>query len=83
MADSAGRAPRRANRPADTVDILLSVPTELADRLESVLAYTYPHTGVKTKQQFVRTAIAQACAEHEQRFNSGERWPAIPKPGAL
>lgn len=82
MGNSASRDARRPKRPADTTDILLSLPTELAERLESVLAYTYPHTGVKTKQQFIRTAIAQACADHENRYNDGDRWPPIPKPSA-
>jgi hypothetical protein len=71
---------RRDRRPADSTDILLSIPTELAERLESVLAYTYPHTGIKTKQQFIRDAVRRACAEHEARFNDGDRWPPVPKP---
>lgn len=80
MGDRAERGARRPKRPADSTDILLSLPTELSERLESVIAYTYPHTGVKTKQQFIRAAILRACAEHEARFNDGDRWPAVPKP---
>ena len=80
MGDRADAEPRRPKRPADSTDILLSVPTELSERLESVLAYTYPHTGVKTKQQFIREAIRRACAEHEARFNDGQQWPQVPKP---
>lgn len=75
--------PRRAKRPADTRDVLLSLPTDLATRMESVIAYTYPHTGVKTQQAFIRQAIAQACADMEDRYNDGEMWPAIPKPEAM
>ncbi|WP_433603749.1 hypothetical protein ACQPXH_33155 (plasmid) [Nocardia sp. CA-135953] len=82
MGDRASKEARRPKRPADTTDILLSVPTELSERLESVLAYTYPHTGVKSKQAFIRAAIARACAEHEARFNDGDRWPAVPRPRA-
>lgn len=80
MGDREPKKGRRPKRPADSTDVLLSLPTELSERLESVIAYTYPHTGVKTKQQFIRAAIMRACAEHEARFNDGARWPPIPKP---
>jgi len=81
--DTDTKAARRNKRPIDTRDILLSLPTELADRMESVIAYTIPHTGVRTQQDFIRRAIAQACAELEDRYNHGESWPTIPKPEPL
>ncbi|MFD3431294.1 hypothetical protein [Nocardia fluminea] len=82
-ADTGAKPPRRNRRPADTRDILLSLTTELADRMESVIAYALPHTGVRTQQDFIRRAIAQACADLEDRYNDGDSWPAIPKPEPL
>jgi hypothetical protein len=77
---STRREKPRSKRLSGSRDVLLSLPAELQERMESVIAYTYPHTGVRTQQAFIRAAIAQACADHEDRYNDGEPWPPIPKP---
>lgn len=69
----------RPKRPANTTDVLLSLPLDLHERLESVIAYTYPVTGVRTKQAFLRSAVERACQELEERYNGGNRWPDVPK----
>jgi hypothetical protein len=79
--NSAGTGGRpRSKRMAGSRDVLLSLPAELQQRMESVIAYTYPYTGVKTQQAFIRNAIARACAQEEARFNNGDQWPPVPKP---
>ncbi len=55
------------------------MPTDLKNRMESVIAYTRPHTGIDSQQEFIRQAVAKACAEHEARMNNGERWPDVVK----
>ncbi|MEW1738796.1 hypothetical protein AB0346_22875 [Nocardia beijingensis] len=80
-ADAGEEQPRRNKRLAASKDILLSLPADLKQRMESVLAYTYPHTGVQHQQAFIRNAIAQACSELEERYNNGYQWPPLPKPG--
>jgi len=74
-----GEGSERSKRLAGSSDILLSVPDELKRRMESVIAYTYPHTGIQHQQEFIRAAIAKSCAEYEARFNNGDQWPEIPK----
>ncbi|MCX4099105.1 hypothetical protein [Nocardia sp. alder85J] len=61
----------------------MSLPTGLAMRMESVIAYTYPQTGINTQAAFIRSAIARACAELEQRFNDGNSWPELPERKAI
>ncbi|MGY2025801.1 hypothetical protein [Nocardia gipuzkoensis] len=79
--DTAEDQPRRNKRLMASKDILLSLPADLKQRMESVLAYTYPHTGIQHQQVFIRNAIAQACAELEERYNNGYEWPPLPKSG--
>lgn len=79
--DTAADQPRRNKRLVASKDILLSLPADLKQRMESVLAYTYPHTGIQHQQVFIRNAIAQACAELEERYNNGYQWPPLPKAG--
>lgn len=74
-----GEGSERNKRLADSSDILLSLPDDLKKRMESVIAYTYPHTGINQQSVFIRTAIAKLCKEHEVRYNEGERWPKVPK----
>ena len=40
------------------VDILLSVPEELKERMVNTIAWTQPHTGINTQQKFIRKTIA-------------------------
>lgn len=80
-AEAVDGQPRRNKRLVASKDILLSLPADLKQRMESVLAYTYPHTGVQHQQVFIRNAIAQACAELEERYNNGYQWPPLPKSG--
>lgn len=68
-----------AKRPEGTTDFLVSLPDELSDRMEDVIGWTYPHTGINTKSAFIRTVIARACAEYEDRYNDGQRFPAVPR----
>ncbi|AYF78137.1 hypothetical protein D7D52_34780 [Nocardia yunnanensis] len=76
----AGEESERSKRLAGSSDILLSLPTDLKDRMERVIAYTRPYTGVDSQQEFIRRAVAKACAEHEGQYHNGERFPAIVKP---
>ncbi|WP_280476219.1 hypothetical protein [Nocardia asiatica] len=80
--DTAEDQLRRNKRLVASKDILLSLPADLKQRMESVLAYTYPHTGIQHQQVFIRNAIAQACAELEERYNNGYQWPPLPKAGS-
>jgi hypothetical protein len=79
----AGEGTERNKRLAGSKDVLLSLPEDLAKRMESVIAYTYPHTGINQQAAFIRSAIAKSCAELEARFNDGNRWPEIPKRKAI
>lgn len=62
-------------RMGGTKDILLSLPEELKNRMQATLAFTYPYTGIKHQQVFIRAAITQLCAEMERQYNNGEQWP--------
>ncbi|WP_331765179.1 hypothetical protein [Nocardia sp. NBC_01388] len=78
--DKSGEESERSKRLAGSSDILLSLPTDLKDRLESVQVFTRPYTGIDSQQEFIRQAVAKACAEHEAQYNNGARFPAIVKP---
>jgi hypothetical protein len=62
-------------RMGGTKDILLSLPEELKTRMQATIAFTYPYTGIKHQQAFIREAIAQLCANLESKHNHGEPWP--------
>ncbi|WP_249354706.1 hypothetical protein [Rhodococcus sp. USK13] len=63
-------------RKAQTTDILLSLEEELKDRMVAALDHTRPRTGIKSQQQFIRTAIDQLCTKLETQYNNGEPFPA-------
>ncbi|WP_280186328.1 MULTISPECIES: hypothetical protein [Nocardia] len=69
----------RSKRLAGSSDILLSLPSDLKERMKSVIAYTYPHTGINEQQAFLRWSVSKLCAELEDRYNDGKQWPEIPK----
>ncbi|WP_226862614.1 hypothetical protein [Mycolicibacterium baixiangningiae] len=52
-----------------SVDILLSVPEELKERMVNTIAWTRPHTGISTQQQFIRKAMADLCDQLERDYN--------------
>jgi hypothetical protein len=54
-----------------SVDILLSVPEELKERMVNTIAWTQPHTGISTQQKFIRRAISDLCLTLEHDFNGG------------
>lgn len=54
-----------------SVDILLSVPEELKERMVNTIAWTQPHTGISTQQKFIRRAIADLCQQLEHDLNGG------------
>lgn len=54
------------------VDILLSVPEELKERMVNVITWTQPYTGISTQQAFIRRAIAMLCDQLERELNAGE-----------
>ncbi|WP_245814088.1 hypothetical protein [Rhodococcus marinonascens] len=62
-------------RMGGTKDILLSLPEELKDRMQATVAFTYPYTGIKHQQAFIREAITQLCMQMEGQYNNGEEWP--------
>ncbi|WP_369028700.1 hypothetical protein, partial [Nocardia farcinica] len=62
-----GEGSERSKRLAGSSDVLLSLPSDLKDRMESVIAYTYPHTGINQQQAFIRWSITKLCAELEAR----------------
>ncbi|MFD4407599.1 hypothetical protein ACFWPH_33020 [Nocardia sp. NPDC058499] len=78
-----GEGSERTKRLAGSSDVLLSLPSDLKDRMESVIAYTYPHTGINQQQAFIRWSITKLCAELEARYNDGAQWPEIPKRKAV
>ncbi|WP_245662766.1 hypothetical protein [Nocardia vermiculata] len=78
-----GEGSERSKRLAGSSDVLLSLPSDLKDRMESVIAYTYPHTGINQQQAFIRWSITKLCAELEARYNDGAQWPEIPKRKAV
>jgi hypothetical protein len=80
---NSGQGSERNKRLADSSDVLVSMPDALKKRMESVIAYTYPHTGVNQQSAFIRAAIAKYCTEHEARYNGGDPWPEIPKRKAV
>lgn len=61
------RAPVRKS-----VDILLSVPEELKERMVNVITWTQPYTGISTQQTFIRRAIVMMCEQLEREVNAGE-----------
>lgn len=73
-----GGTSKRTKRMARSKDKLVSLPLDLAERLESVVAYTHPFTGNSEHSVFIREAIAEKCARMEAQFNNGKRWPPIP-----
>lgn len=52
-----------------SVDILLSVPEELKERMVNTIAWTRPRTGISTQQQFIRKAMADLCDQLERDYN--------------
>lgn len=68
--------PVEKKRKKDTMDILLSVPEDLKQRMVATLEHTRPRTGITSQQQFIRTAIEQLCKRLEQELNNGEQYPA-------
>ncbi|WP_280461015.1 hypothetical protein [Nocardia carnea] len=78
-----GEGSERSKRLAGSSDVLLSLPSDLKDRMESVIAYTYPHTGINQQQAFIRWSITKLCTELEARYNDGAQWPEIPKRKAV
>ena len=72
---NSGEGSERSKRLADSSDVLVALPDALKKRMESVIAYTYPHTGINQQSVFIRAAIAKSCAELEARFNNGDPWP--------
>lgn len=62
---------RRASGPR-SVDILLSVPEELKERMVNVITWTQPYTGISTQQAFIRRAIVTMCEQLEREVNAGE-----------
>lgn len=54
------------------VDILLSVPKDLKERMVNVITWTQPYTGITTQQKFIREAIIALCDRYETDFNDGE-----------
>lgn len=73
----------RSKRPINSKDILLSVPEDLKDRMEATIAFTYPHTGIKHQQAFIRQAIAELCAKLENQHNNGDRYPMPATPPSV
>lgn len=78
-----GSGAERNKRLAGSKDVLLSLPEDLAKRMESAVAYTYPHTGINQQSAFIRWAITKLCAEMEARYNDGNPWPEVPKRKAV
>jgi hypothetical protein len=70
----------RSKRPVNSKDILLSVPEDLKGRMEATIAHTYPYTGIKHQQAFIRQAISELCSKLEGQHNNGKRYqpPATP-----
>lgn len=68
MAGTAGRIRR----------IMLELPDELKQRLESAQINTAGHTGLTSQQAFIREAIARLCTELEVEHNGGAPWPPLP-----
>lgn len=54
------------------VDILLSVPAELKERMVNVITWTQPYTGISTQQAFIRRAVVMLCDQLERELNAGE-----------
>lgn len=69
-------APVEKKRKRDTMDILLSVPEDLKQRMVATLEHTRPRTGITSQQQFIRTAIEQLCKRLEHELNNGDQFPA-------
>jgi hypothetical protein len=70
------KLPAEKKRKAQTTDILLSLEEELKGRMVAALEHTRPRTGIKSQQQFIRTAIDQLCTKLETQYNCGEPFPA-------
>lgn len=69
-------SPVEKKRKKDTMDILLSVPEDLKQRMVATLEHTRPRTGITSQQQFIRTAIEQLCKRLEHELNNGDQFPA-------
>ena len=55
-----------------SVDILLSVPEDLKERMVNAITWTQPHTGFSHQQKFIRKAITDLCDRLENQFNEGK-----------
>ena len=62
-----GSVPRRKS-----VDILLSVPEELKERMVNTITWTQPYTGISQQQKFIRKAITDLCERLEHEYNTGK-----------
>lgn len=71
------QAPVRNKRIAgDSRDILFSLPDEEKARMVNTIAHTSARTGIKHQSRFLRYAIAQLCAQLEEKYNNGEPFEA-------
>ncbi|TPG28082.1 hypothetical protein [Mycolicibacterium hodleri] len=55
-----------------SVDILLSLPEELKERMVNTITWTQPLTGISQQQRFIRKAILELCERLEHDFNAGK-----------
>jgi hypothetical protein len=55
-----------------SVDILLSVPEDLKERMVNTITWTQPHTGISQQQKFIPKAITDLCDRFEREFNAGQ-----------
>lgn len=62
-----GSVPRRKS-----VDILLSVPEELKERMVNTITWTQPYTGISQQQKFIRKAVTDLCERLEHEHNAGK-----------
>ena len=69
-------------RPLRTVDILLSVPEELKQRMVNTILWTAPRTGVQHQQKFIRQGIEELCARYEAEYNAGANF-SVPEDEAV
>lgn len=60
----------------DSRDILFSLPDEEKARMVNTIAHTQARTGIKHQSRFLRYAIAQLCAQLEEKYNNGEPFEA-------
>ncbi len=62
-------------RPANARNVILALPDEEKQRMVNTIDWTSQHTSIRHQTRFIRWAIAKACAELEQQYNSGEPFP--------